>query len=279
LLPKLDLIAAEYFTAGTVLCKKCGTKIDPWETAREVAGQVAVSFTGLHTLGAHRELFVFQLSAGEHKVIDLKAYGVPDDATVLSVNYTPNGPGCFPLEMHGNTPARRILGATLRLYGMPLGEMSKDPAPISVLVYWIGRTDHDTESWFYFVDAIDALAARKYRQVIIPANTAVEMAIVPLVRQALRHHLPSTCKDEAQYRQSYFQALNVSLPLLSKIAAVPMMPEPIFRELNSLRSLRNDMVHEGFGDKAVDESRAAQLLCASLFGLAYVRFARPRLLS
>ena len=72
-------------------------------------------------------------------------------------------------------------------------------------------------------------------------------------------------------------ALNVILPILCEAAHVPRLPDIVRGEINRLRKLRNDIVHKGVKKTAVDEEAAAAMLTASVFGLEYLRYARPRL--
>lgn len=276
MLPPLSEISGEYFTRGSVECQICHTHVDVWEAARS-AVQWAASFIGLQALGAHRTNFLFPLAAGEGKELDLTAYGIPKNATVLSINYTPQGGNCLPTEAHGNTPRRRIIGTTIHLYGRPIVGSSDPPGLIAVGVNWVHH-DESSEAWFYLVDAMEALATRRYWHVILPAHAAVEISIMPVVRQTLEKHLSKSRVEAFSDELSYSSALNAVLPLLCKFAKVPTLPDAILGELNRLRKLRNDFVHEGITEEAVSEKLAAEMLCASVFGFEYARYVRPQLL-
>jgi hypothetical protein len=188
LLPPLGMISAKYFANGSICCANCGAGVDLWEAARLITQVPGVSFFGLQALGANRTTFIFQLAPGETREIDLTRYGVPEEATVLSMNYTPNGYGCLPLEVHGNTPRRRLIGTKLHIYGRPV-EGGAGAVPIAISATWAHHGE-TTESWFYLVDAMEAMATRRFWHVILPAHSAVEVAMMPLVRDGLERHLP-----------------------------------------------------------------------------------------
>jgi hypothetical protein len=55
-------------------------------------------------------------------------------------------------------------------------------------------------------------------------------------------------------------------------------PDPIRGEINRLRKLRNELVHDGLGKDAVSKQLAGELLCATVFGFEYLRYAESSLL-
>lgn len=98
--------------------------------------------------------------------------------------------------------------------------------------------------------------------------------------EGLARHVSKNVVDAFKGDKSFTSsaALNVLLPILCKEAKLPLLPEAIRGRLNQLRRLRNDMVHEGVENTAVSQEIAGESLCASVFGLEYLRYIRPRLL-
>jgi hypothetical protein len=104
-LPPLREIAGQFFDAGGVTCRRCGKDVNLWDSARTLM-KLDFPLT-LTAAGASQTFFVFHLSVGEVKEINLADFGVPENATVLAIGYTPQGVGCFPIEMHANFPIWR----------------------------------------------------------------------------------------------------------------------------------------------------------------------------
>src|ERR1700674_4573674 len=68
--------------------------------------------------------------------------------------------------------------------------------------------------------------------------------------------------------------LNVILPLLCDLSNVKRLPDSIRGELNRLRKLRNELVHDGLNKDAVSKQLATEMLCATVFGFEYLRYWR-----
>jgi len=150
---------------------------------------------------------------------------------------------------------------------------------IAVSVAWVQKGDN-TISWSYLLDAFEAMASHRWRSVILPSYAAFEIALSPLVLAGLTKLVSKGVVDSFKGEKSFSSsaALNVLLPILCKEARLPLLPEVIRGRLNELRRLRNDMVHEGVENADVSQEVAGESLCASVFGLEYLRFIRPRLL-
>jgi hypothetical protein len=124
------------------------------------------------------------------------------------------------------------------------------------------------------------MAWHRWRSVFLLAYAAFEISLSPLVLAGLAKHVSKTVilafKGEKSFSSS--TALNVLLPILCKEAKLPLLPESIRGRLNELRGFRNDMVHAGVEHADVPQEVAGESLCASVFGLEYLRFIRPLLL-
>jgi hypothetical protein len=172
------------------------------------------------------------------------------------------------------------LGTKFLVYGLPLSSHG-DPVGNTYysLVTWAHKND-ESNSWSYLLDAFEAMASKRWRSVILPSYAAFEVSLSPLVLDGLRKHFSKkVVKDfEGQDSFSSSSALNVLLPLLCKEAKLAILPEKIQTQLNILRKLRNEFVHEGLANAEVTQQSAGECLCASVFGLEYLRYIRPRLL-
>lgn len=268
--------AVLFFEQGSVECKNCKQLIDLWQACAQMAALPDGGDLTVSCLGATETFFTFDLKRGEHTQIDLTEYGVPESATILELGFTPQGGDCLPLLTHGNNAFVRFVRSKVNLYGMPLG----DPAPggkILARVTWI-QGEASAESRLYLVDAMEALAARKYRHSILSAHIAFELEAMSLVRVMLeRHASTDRVKKFVEGDLHVSDVVNVILPFISGTNQIPKMPDTIRGALNQLRILRNSIVHRGLPDKPVTEGLACKMLFAAVFGFEYTRFVRQRL--
>jgi len=230
-------------------------------------------------VGAKNQLIRFELKAGQHKQMRFADEGIPEDARILDINYTPQGDSVFPVEMHGNRPHRHI-PHLIDLYGIPIGVDLPDlPDPVSVMasVIWLCHAKDD-ESRRSLIDAFHFYGFGKYQETIVPANVAVESRITVLLDSVLRVVASGErVKDFLSKGATYSHQLNVILPLLAKLTNLPGLDENIRGQLNRLRDARNDIAHRGKPDKILDKASAAEMLCAALFGFEYMEFVSPLL--
>lgn len=274
--PSIREIAPEYFETGSVQCRICGTKSDLWRAVRAHLTDF-ISSLDLLWLGARATRFEFEISGGQVKEIDFEEQGVPASAVVLAVNYSPIGT-CMPIETHGNESRRRWPTLKIRVIGMPLGavQLAEAHARIQAFVVWVHEHD-DSEPWLMLADALEAAAAGKYLRVLVPAHSAFEISLSRLLRDVFLS--AASKKVVNQFLESdltAFGALNVILPWLCRYSGLPELNADIRGRLNRLRSLRNDVVHEGLTEASIDKREVHELLAAAVFGFEFIRFVRPR---
>ena len=97
--------SSAFFSGQPVPCPRCQGPID---LLRALDHQIADNFAltwAYSAIGAITSLSSFELTPGGNTTIRFSDWGIPEQATILSVNYMPFGDGgCFPLEVHSNTP-------------------------------------------------------------------------------------------------------------------------------------------------------------------------------
>jgi hypothetical protein len=230
----------------------------------------------LVALGAPQTDFSEEIMLDKLHTINLTDHGVPEDSIVLSISYTPQGGGVFPLEFHGNRPLRRV-GTSIKVFGVRAGSQ-ETRSRVAIHAVWVEKGSSD--GWTYLTHAFEAFCGRQYSRVIVPAQSAVEVSLMPVIRELFRRHASAeNVKGFLENSLTFGHAKNVILPLLCAQANVPMLPDAIRGSLNRLRGLRNDIVHEGLEHTAVTGEHAGEGLCAAAFGFEYVRYAGPLLLS
>jgi hypothetical protein len=280
-IPALSKVSSTYFENGSVKCSNCGSAIDLWNTTVDRVIRLA-DFTSvsLAALGPQVTHLKFRVPANRTAELDLTKHGIPEGATILHVNYTPHD-NSLPIELHGNTPPRRFRGTKVNLYGMQTKTSEGVPNEekisgdnISVMVLWAPIEGSDAP-WLYLVDAIEAVSLGRFSQAIVPAHAATEISITPIIRSFLIKY--SSREDVERFlRQdlSFSSILNVVVPLVCALVGAKPLPDVIRGNLNALRRLRNEFVHEGVLPTAVDSNQVRRLLCASTFGIEYAKYLR-----
>jgi hypothetical protein len=284
--PPIWEAAPAYFRQGYIECNECKTRADLWKVVlARVLTKPSVPSFALEQLGATRTRFMHTIEADKYHEIPLETVGIPTDAMILQVGYTPQGGeggAVFPIELHGNVPQRRIVGNVLRLLGRPMvsGDGTVGSAcPVSIWVLWVHQ--QPTESgWPYLLAAFDAFVHGHDDRVIVPAQSVVEITLMPVVRELFERH--STAKYVSALmgdRLTFGHVINIILPFMCAQAELPQLPAPIQSSLNKLKKLRNDLVHSGKRSTAIMPSEAGEALCAAVFGFEFVRYVRPELAS
>jgi hypothetical protein len=278
-MPRLADCAAEYFRDGFVSCNRCGKQVDLWQAVLNNAARMsAVPAWALGNLGAGQTHLVIPMESGKYHEVDLCKHGVPADAKILARNYTGQTGDMTAVEWHTNTPPLRFPGTVLRLMGVPFGE---GPLPrtgqVGIAVVWI-RGD-ESDAWPYLTTAFEAAAAREYAPSMVFAQSAVEISMMPVIKQRLRRHAAADRVDNFMKDSlTYSHALNVVLPYISAELGASKMPDAVRGALNRMRKKRNDIVHEGAKVAAVTPEEAMEGLCAAAFGFEYMRYVGPTLL-
>jgi hypothetical protein len=109
-------------------------------------------FSAPAMLGANRTAIFKSLRLNELVTIDFAEAKIPRDATILDIGYgvtTANSEdGVFPVEVHGNRPAR-VHPHRYEIYGRPIKKDTNPnpevPSEVGILVTWI-HPDEDREA-------------------------------------------------------------------------------------------------------------------------------------
>jgi hypothetical protein len=279
-LPPLKEISVEYFETGNVICSKCGEGTDIWKSMQESARVVSYGTTDLVGFGALSSLFKFPLTKGQIQEIQFSELGIPENAVIFSILYSSNGGptfNCWPVEISRCFWLPRFYDNKVQIYGLPAAEDGED-IEVWGSVTWV-HNDDDSEPWRLLAEAYEAVIARKPSRVLIPAHSAFEISLSRLIRQILeRYASKGKVKEFMVKNLTADAASNVMLPLLCAHVGVNTLPKEIAGKLSRLRSLRNDIAHEGLTDDQLELGEIKELLCASVFGFEFIRFVKSKLI-
>jgi hypothetical protein len=265
----------KYFYSEDIVCEKCAKKLDWWTSLlRHLEWNYPPFLYGL--VGALNTLLVIIMKPNEIFDLDLVEAGVPKDAKILNIGYTPNEKGLFPVELHGNSPIRHFIPHKISLFGRPFGEPTSETR-VAISITWIPMDSTD-ESWQNLIQAAEAYSIEKYSSFIIPANVAVEAKLNEVMRGHLSKFASTDRVDDfLETRATYSYQLNVLLPMLTSYIKFPSIPDHIRGSLNTLREFRNDIAHRGSIERVLDRQTSARMLCAAIFGLGYVNLLEKEL--
>ncbi len=272
-------VVRQYLDGKQATCPRCHASRDWWFTLLDTLK--SVMSRPLIVIGAHQTVFQLTLRREQEAVIDFSAAGVPDDAQILRVYYTVEADGeqppLFPLQPLKSHPEPPWIPREFSIYPHTLGSGTiAETSKLNVLVAWLPADDADA-SQTQLVAAFDAYARGGYEpynydQFVIPANTAVEVALGRLMATWLTKFASAdNVKNFLNDAATYGHQLNVLLPVMVRSVNAPLLPEHIRGALNRLRSLRNQLAHSGALSMPVTKSEAAECLCAAFFGAEYVR--------
>ena len=259
----------QYFNGQNLICGKCGEQQDLWELIiRHFDWHVPEYIYSI--VGGYHTTFLIDMQRNSVFDLDLTEVAIPSDAKILQIGYTPNGKGLFPIEMHGNVPPRHFIPNKLRLFGYPFGEATES-TPVAVSINWLPKERLITH-WSNLVEAVEAFTNRNFAAMIIPANVAVESKLSHLLKVKLSKYVSNDRVERfLSDGATYSHQLNVLLPILSHYEKLPVLPDFIRGNLNSLRSLRNELAHDGKLKVEMESQRAGELICSAFFSLAYLQ--------
>lgn len=267
-----DMNLAIYFANHKMYCPGCNTELNWWSLLLSNIRSHS-AFYLFDIVGAFDTTFSFDLTLHKEVVINMDELGIPKSAKILSMSYTPNGTGVFPVEIHGNNPVRHHIGRIKRIYGRPMNQDEVDAMETVVIVASITWIEYDRNDVIQnLIEAFEAFSIQKFASSIIPANVSVESKLNSLLDRYLKQY--AGAKKVELFLESgatYSHQLNVLLPLIIAKENFMQFPDSLRGQLNKLRTLRNDIAHTGKFDKPIESDELAEMLCATAFTLGYLR--------
>lgn len=272
---------ANYFHGIKMKCPKCDTNLDWWTLLLRHFEWEVPSYTYAIVGGFTTSLRIF-MKPNEIFSLDLEQIGIPKKSKILQTNYTPNGIGLFPVELHGNTPPRHYIPNVINLYGRPFGEVTEEISvteeiPVAVQINWAEKSD-TSQIWENLINAVESFTLKDYNSCVIPSNVSVESTLNNIMTKyfsvfAAKDYVEDFLSSGATY--SY--QLNVLLPLIAHYNDFPKIPDFIRGNLNKLRSHRNSLAHTGKTKKQIDKKTASELVCSAAFGLSYLNLLEEKM--
>lgn len=262
-----------FFQGQEAQCPSCGKRFDLWDHAVNLLREKAQLFRnkGAAFIGGCEIYFNFQLPPGETVEIDLSQYGVPEDAKLIYVVYTPQLGAGWPIEMHGNQPLQHRTSHKMVFYGKPFPSTVDEGGnrhDVCMSVTYIPKTP-DQIPFENLSNAYEHFLADNYEEMILPSAVALEFAVERVTVEMLKH-----AKLSDNLNPSKRLSLEVIIPLICKLYGLPVLDKRIVEPVLKLWSLRDQMAHAGVLKNQLDLGGSAHLLAAAMFCLNYLVFAR-----
>lgn len=264
----LDLME-KYFYQKPISCPHCKSMLNLWDMLINFL-ELGYSTYVYALIGGINSTIKLLLKPNETITLDFEKLGMPKGAKILHLGYTPNAPGLFPVELHGNTPLRYIIPKKILIFGRPVGETDfEKEVPVIVGVDWVPMND-DNDIWYNLIEAFEALGKGQFTSTIIPANVTVEAKLYSI----MVNYFENICGKERSIdflnnAATYSYQLNVLLPLLSDKISFPNLPTSIVGNLNRLRNLRNELAHKG-STAVFEKKECITLLLSTFFCMSYL---------
>lgn len=263
-----------YFEGKPKYCDTCHSLFDWFKALTHSSDFTYATYTAVRAVTTH---FSIKLAPGESKEVDFTREMGGEDGRILMVKYQARGESpdaVTAIELHDATPVRRNR-PKVSLYGRG---GTKETA-INIDLIWSPRSKDDP-SWESLVDSYEALNAGEYADALMPANVAFEVRLGRFLNDLIRSKT-SIGKDRVERFLSdgatYGHQVDVLLPFVWSVLALPPLPNPVAAGLKKLRKHRNALAHRGEPDSAVAKTEAISMAVSAVLGCIYVDYLRKRL--
>jgi len=270
-----------YYFFSKIYCNNCKQIIDLYKIYLNLISRNFLLVDALACIGANNTTFVIKIKKHEEFCLEFSKFGIPENAKIFFVSYTPQGP-IMPVECRFNNPTfYKSYGNKIQIYPKPIFEFYdkhknetpdfNDEVEVCVVVAWI-KNDIDDFSFMNLVEAFENYLLFNFEKAIIPANVAVESSLSAFIFNKLSNIVGnSRTEDFLQSAATYSYQLNVLLPVIANYEKFNAIPNEIRGKLNELRSLRNNIAHKGKLPSKITKEKCAELICSALFGYKYIQ--------
>lgn len=269
-----------YFKEEYPKCNSCDNSYNYFREMNNNFSDFTMNPFLTNLLGVKMSIGSIEITEGIFSELDFTKLGVPENADIISVNYTPEGKsGIFPLEFHGNSPSylRRYYDNKVGIFPIKLFEESEENnTKLNIFILWTHNASIASKN---LIEAFIFHRENELEKFVIFANVAVEETLEKflynyLVKNDQIKVKKKKIKKFLEDSLSYYDQLNVLLPFLTGLSNSVYKPlnNEIIANLNYLRKLRNKMVHTGKLETPLSMEDGKPLLMSSLFMLIYLDY-------
>lgn len=263
----------DFMQKKSTKCPSCQNSINWFDVVKKGIFDNFMENAALGYVGCKNSIFNFVIEPNTPKELDFENYGIPSNARILFINYTPQDGNLFPIEMHGNTSTLRFKKNKVLLYPRPFhNDEQLMTTTVSVLVSWFVPNDFDN-TLLNLLEGFEEYIHGNYLSVFIPANVAIENTIYRVMDEFLKE-FASTKKVEEflTNNATYGHQLSILLPMFLSIKQQEKIPDSMMGNLSRLRRLRNEYAHNGKIENLPSKYEIAEILTSCLFIFHYMQF-------
>ncbi|MGX4757416.1 hypothetical protein [Acinetobacter baumannii] len=262
----------DFIQKKTMKCESCQNDINWFETVKNGIFDNFMKNAALGFIGCKSSILNFTMEPNTTFELNFENYGIPQNAEILYINYTPQDGNLFPVEMHGNTSTLRFKKNKVLIYPIPSFEPEAKSTIVNVLVSWFLPSDFD-DAFINLFEAFEEYIHGNYLGVIIPANVAIETTIYRLMNEFLKEFSSNKKVEEfLTNNATYGYQLSILLPMFLSFKGMEEISDQIIGNLNRLRKLRNEYAHNGKIKKIPSHIEIAEILTSCLFVFHYIKY-------
>lgn len=255
-------------------CSSCQKSINWFDVVKNGIFHNFMENAALSYVGCKNSILSFEMEPETPKELNFESYGIPSNAHILYINYTPQSGNLFPIEMHGNTSTTRYKKNKVFLYPRPFDHKANElvNTKISAYVCWFVPDDFDNAVLNLF-EAFEEYIHGNFLSVFMPANVAIENTIYRLMDEFLKEYSSKNKVEEfLTNNATYGHQLSILLPMFLKVKGYSEIPDYIMANISRLRKLRNKYAHNGKIDNLPSKIEIAEILASCLFVFHYIKY-------
>ena len=121
------------------------------------------------------------------------------------------------------------------------------------------------------MDAIKLFNRKRFFEMVIPANVAVEIMLCKVLERVFDSIIPHEARKSLFANSlTYGYMLSSMLPITCRLAGFPLLPKEVLDSLTQLRKTRNAVAHNGKSDNKHQPADYARMLSAAAIACRYL---------
>lgn len=263
----------DWLQTGVEECPECHEQIDLFDVLA-VGLQRKDSWHGIVPVGFRRSVIWHNVRVGQRISFDLTQHGVPADALLARVAHDVDPSSGVTLVDFRTPDSARRLDHSVELFAVPSDKAGTSQVGARCMVLWLDA-DQSSVAARFMVSALHAFAAKRYPELLVHATTAVEVALKQmLINRSAQLGISKRHAERSSRRALAWMLVGLSMP---SAGLLPRPPPQLWDNFDSLRNSRNELVHEGGANIALEA--AAEHLTAGILMLRYVQLCDQQLAS
>lgn len=267
-----------FFHGKALVCDACGRTSDAWHAYVATINH-PVSFlhdTAAFFVGFKTAVFNFFLSPGQITELNFGNYGVAPGSRLIRLNYTPQGKGVLPVELHGNDAIIRRARDQVNIYGLPMtgadafaGDCAAmAPVLVAVTATFAEPNDVNEQAEDALGRAFLALKQNEFIEMVIPATMAVEFTCKRLIKDF--EDAIGAPQDGVKDKD----LLTTEVPkIAAAVGALPLSAE-ICGKVQRLWGQRDAVAHSGRLYQPYTRENAGIQMASAVFAFRYMAMLR-----